>query len=48
MSNQTNEKDSDNGYEEGLSSQEMQLRSIWQGWPDSNRQHNFWRVAAYH
>jgi hypothetical protein len=37
MSNQTNEKDPDNGYEEGLSSQEMQLRSIWQGLVDDYR-----------
>ena len=24
------------------------LRSVWQGWSDSNRQDSFWRAAVYH
>jgi hypothetical protein len=46
MNNQTNEKDRANRYDGDLSELEIQLRSIWQGWSDSNRQHDFWRVAA--
>ena len=43
MSEQTDKKDPNN---RGLDALYTQLWTVWQGWPDSNRQDHFWRVAV--
>ena len=47
MANQTDQKDKNNRDKMTEEELKIALRPIWQGWSDSNRQHDFWRVAAY-
>ena len=46
MNNQTIKNDPSDRSEEAISELELQLRTIWQGWQDSNLRHTVLETVA--